>query len=119
MNMVRLITQFNGQEAPSGVYNPANHTFTKKNKNPLAGRHPHKNDLGGFDKPIIEYLKSLDCKLIELVLQSGTYYISFDDFISKSYEIKWKDTRFQYPRLYCPASYWSNSREAAFNHGTN
>ena len=108
-----LSTQFNGNKAPGGVYDTLTHTYTKKSNNPVAGKRPHTNDLGGFDEPIIERLKSFDCKLIELVIPSGTYYISFADFLSQGYPVYWRnDARFSFPRYYCPAYYWSSSRKA-------
>ena len=106
--MIRLMTTFNGKLAPGGLFNASTRTYIKACRSLNGGRHPHKPDLGAIDNLIMNNLRNMRCKVVQLELPDGTFRISFQDFLEHAYSVKWNDPRFKYPRWYCPIQYWES-----------
>ncbi|MGE4445596.1 MAG: hypothetical protein AB7C92_02980 [Synergistaceae bacterium] len=106
--MIKLLTTFNDHPAPGGLFDVNTRTYIKACHNQNGGKHPHKPDLGGIDNIILNNLRNMRCKVIQLELPDGTFRISFQDFLDHAYSIKWNDPRFKYARWYCPMQYWES-----------
>ena len=107
MSYIQLTTTYNGKPAPGGVFDTDTNTYLKICRARNAGFHPYRRDVGGIDAPVIEYLKEHNCVQIEIHNAAGVFCISFADFLKYGYSQKWKDTRFQDARHYCPAKFWN------------
>ena len=106
--MIQLRTYFNDQPAPGGLLDASTKTYIKACRSFNGGRHPHKPDLGAIDNIILNTLRNIRCKVIQLELPDGTFRISFQNFLDHAYSIQWNDPRFKYPRWYCPMQYWES-----------
>lgn len=105
-NVVALKTTFGGRPAPGGLFNTENRHYWKLCKHRNAGRHPHRDALGGIDEPVLEELHALDCQAIWLELADGRrYHCPFGVFAAYAFKVDWKDVRFP-PRYYLGESYW-------------
>ena len=106
--MIQLRTYFNGKPAPGGLFDVSTRTYIKACRSLNGGHHPHKPDLGAIDNQILNELRNLRCKVIQLELPDGTFRISFQDFLEHAYSVKWNDPRFKYARWYCPIQNWES-----------
>ena len=106
--MIKLLTSFNGEPAPGGLFDPTTKTYTKACRSQNGGQHPHRYDLGGIDDPIIKRLAELACQKIVLEIPGASYEIPFERFLEYGYSQRWNDHRFPNPRWYCQARHWNN-----------
>lgn len=113
--MIRLMTSFDGKPAPGGLYDPISKKYIKACRKANAGFHPHKYALGGFDDPVIQKLIELGCQQIQLEIATGVYTIPFQTFLEHGFSQRWRDTRYHFPRWYCPIDKWQSDHQMVIN----
>lgn len=113
---MKLSTTYAGRPAPGGEFYPKEKKYCKVIRSQTGGVHPYRDGIGGIDDGIIEQLKSLGCRTIQLVLPGGTYFASFSRFIAHAFRVNWKDGRFPV-RWYAPSSCWHGTPEEALASG--
>lgn len=106
---IMLRTAYGGKEAPGGVFDTWSRHYLKKCKKENAGKHPHRDALGGFDESVVEQLRQLDCAAVWLELSDGRRYrCDFGTFAAHSFKVNWRDGRFP-PRHYLDAYHWEEA----------
>lgn len=111
MRILKIPTIYNGSEVLGGILNTETQVFVKRARSATAGKHPHLPHYGGIDSNILDVLKDQGCRYMELHIPTGSFYITFEDFLKYGYSIKWKNPVFYYPRYYCPIQHWSRTKE--------
>lgn len=113
--MIKLTTLYAGNVAPGGLYDPISKKYIKACGKANAGFHPHKYALGGFDDPVIQKLIELGCQQIQLEIATGVYTIPFQTFLEHGFSQLWRDTRYHFPRWYCPLDKWQSDHQVIIN----
>ena len=113
--MIKLTTLYAGNVAPGGLYDPISKKYIKACGKANAGFHPHKYALGGFDDPVIQKLTELGCQQIQLEIATGVYTIPFQTFLEHGFSQRWRDTRYHFPRWYCPLDKWQSDHQVIIN----
>lgn len=111
MSLLTIPTTFNNRPAPGGQFDTDTKTYVKVCRAENAGFHPYNPHLGGIDSNVIEIIKLYGCQSMKICTARGDFKISFNDFMKYGYKQKWKDSRFPYPRYYCPIRFWENDKE--------